>query len=137
MPRAFGQRLPPVFQLPALLNQPAPVQNTWYTILNTTPNCLIWEVDVRIDTTGETLEWRITIDGVVSTAIGNACLANTDYWGVPVLYNVGLYTEISAVSTWRSDRAFIVEGRSIKIEVRKTTAAGAGNLRGAVAYSRY
>ena len=29
---------------------------------------------------------------------------------------------------------FIIEGKSVKVEVRKTTAAGAGNLTGIVAY---
>ena len=55
----------PEHQEDATLTQAAPVQNTYYTVLETTQNCRLIRVTGRIETTGETLNFRITVDGQV------------------------------------------------------------------------
>lgn len=111
------------------LNQAGAVQNTWYTILDTTNNCRVIGITVRIDTTGETLEVQITADG--ETINGSvAANANTNY--CVYLNNAANSAEELNLKN-DSDpqyKAFLLEARSVKIEVRKTTANGAGNLRG-------
>lgn len=131
---------PPKHQADATLNQAAPVQNTWYTVLNTTANARIYMIEVGIATTGETLEVKLTIDGQTYTTPGFACPADS--------YAAGAWS-FGGAATNRlvfrlmsgSDRCVMpyapIEGRSVKVEVRKTTAAGAGNLIGKVIYAKW
>lgn len=135
MPEAH-RNINPVFehQPIASLDQAAPVQNTWYTILDTTTNVRIYGINYYVQATGETLELRLTIDGEVYTSTVVA-VANTPYCVYFDLSAGGLiFNEVAGLLM--QERAFLIEGRSIKVEVRKTTAAGAGNLRGNVFYAR-
>ena len=123
------------YQTPATLNQAAPVQNTWYTILDTTTHCRIYEIAVNIEDANETLEIQVTIDGQTIGATAKAATHSTTYY---------VYRESDAINRvntlildnalTKSIRAFQLEGHSVKVEVRKTTAAGAGNLTGIVTY---
>jgi len=136
MPKAHGPPyLPARLMLPARIDQAAPVQNTWYTVLDTTLNVIVYTISVRVETTGETLEARITADGnVYTTSI--AAVAATTYWiiaqhpepNLPV--TASDYSGVSCAAQYFTH----IEARSIKVEVRKTTAAGAGNLRARVNY---
>ena len=124
------------YQAPATLNQAAPVQNTWYTILNNTPNCRVYNVSVNVEDTNETLQLRVEVDGQVYNSVGVACTHSTLYYPYhfPDSINLGASIGLTATVGDMQRRAFVVEGRNIKIQVRKTTATGAGNLTGLVSY---
>jgi hypothetical protein len=122
-------------QADALLAQAAAAQNTWYTVLDTTPNVRINIVTIAITVANETLEFRATVDG--QTLTGNvAATFGTDY---------EIYMNPSTQSASRLnasanayDFAFMAaaEFKSFKLEARKTTAAGAGTLYCRVNYDR-
>jgi len=127
--------MPHVFehQAPAILNQAAAIQDQWYTVLDTTRNVRIYVFYARMDTADETIEGRITVDGqtILVTAIN--LTAGTTYFArraadptAETLYWDNVMTQ--------KETPFLLEGRSILIEIRKTTAAGANNLRALVAY---
>lgn len=135
--KKFNPFLPvPEYQAAATLNQAAPVQNTYYTILDTTLHCRIWSVSVLIATTGEDLNLRITIDGEIIVGTTLAAANDTNYYMRKRLNATGMAYTLDSTD-YGSTNAFQFEGRSVKIEVRKTTANGAGNLKGCVAYSKY
>ena len=129
---------PPEYQAPATLNQAAPVTDTWYVILDTTENGVIYQVSVNVEDANEDLEVRITIDGEVLTHSGWTANHSTTYY---------IYLFADAIN--RSDRLYHstdfrlilyhapLGGHSVKVEVRKTTATGAGNLMGIVEYGVY
>lgn len=126
----------PVHQADTILDQANPVQHTWYTILDTTPNCRLIVANVAVQVADETLEIRITVDGHVYAG-SKAATAGSDYstvWGDGVI--VSVITLQGATSQYRS-YGFLVEGRAIKVEVRKTTALGAGNLQGRVVHAKW
>lgn len=107
------------------LDQDTPVQNTWYTVVDK-QNCNIYFVTVRVNDTGETLEFKATIDGVVYTG-SQAALATTWYY----LYKSAISTAALLTSTsqfnfmWNDS----LSCRAFKLEVRKTTASGTGTLK--------
>jgi len=133
-----GQGLEQVYeyQPPAVLNQAAPVQNDWYDLLPVTRNCRVKQIHVNIEDNDETLEVRMTIDGEVMTG-SNACTHSTNY-PVGVHADAELMTDVLEFDTTPTHfgkyRSFLKEGKSIQIEVRKTTAAGTGNLTGIVTF---
>lgn len=139
--RINGKASPvPTKQAPATLDQAAPVQNTWYTILSTTVNCRLETLGVYVATTGETLEVRATIDGQTIASSGFAAAANTIYFigrGIDVNGGLEKLAEATSANTIFYGAAFLFEAKSIKVEVRKTTAAGAGNLKGIACYSKW
>jgi len=110
----------------AVLDQAAPVQNTWYTVLAATDDVRLYNVAMYISTTSEDLGIRITVDGnILLGAFGGAT--------VNAVYNTrfedagpdALRVENTSFATYK---AYFLEGQSVTIEVRKTTAAGTGNL---------
>jgi len=130
--------VPPEHQPDAVLTQANPVQNTWYTLLSTTINVRLYAITVMVETTGETLEVRLTIDGNVHVA-SIAAAANTYYYvfyrpsdGTLQLEPTGSLFHVNAVLGAKA-----LESRSIKVEVRKTTAAGSGTLNGRAVYGRW
>jgi len=124
----------PEHQADATFSQAAPVQNDWYTILDTTRNCEVHGIEIEVDVTDETLECRITIDGETLTG-GLGATAGTPYFILKTAESASLIwtTTIFAVA----QRYLPLKGRSIKIEVRKTTAAGAGTITARVQYARW
>ena len=123
------------YQTPATLDQAAPVQNTWYTILDTTNNAIINGISVNVEDTDETIEVQLTIDG--ETLSGSvAATHSTSYY---VRHSLNGILRIDGLALGTTDyaqyRPYMIEGKSIKVETRKTTANGAGNLTGVVAYS--
>ena len=119
-------------QAHATLSQANPVVNNWYTVLNTTSNVRLYAICCRVADTAETLQVRLTIDGQTLTDSFEATADTTyynylrftdaDLWFQTTTYLVGVYTYI--------------EGRSVKVEVRKVTNAGAGTITGRVVYAR-
>ena len=132
----YGGRIISEYQEPATLNQANPVQNTWYEILSATSNVRVYHIFVNVEDTNETLEVRMTIDGEVLVG-SNACTQSVSY-SIDMFGDAITRTDSLEFDKVPDDftryRAFLVEGKSVKIEVRKTTNAGAGNLTGLVMY---
>lgn len=102
-----------------------PVQNTWYTVLNTTANVRLYAVMIRIAVTGENLDIRITIDGQ-TYALGSTAIA-ANIWNYIYHFLTSAQLMNSTTVTLPMTYTFW-EGRVVNIEIRKTTAAGTGNL---------
>ena len=127
----------PAYKTPAVLNQAAPVQNTWYTVLDTTLNCCVISIAALVATADETLEVKATVDGVTIAAVSLAATFNTTYYVKLLTTETGGYLQLQASDGYAVYRAFLFEGRSVKVEIRKTTATGAGNLKCCVVYAQY
>jgi len=113
------------FQAPAQINQAAPIQNTWYTVLAATGVYThLHYVCLAVLVAGETLECEITCDGVVEVATIAAVAGN--------LYSISYSDQAGnadAFFPWGAERYDLnLEGHNIQVRIRKTTAAGAGNL---------
>jgi len=116
----------------ALLDQATPVQNTWYTVLDTVHNVKVFGLAAGVADTGETIEMRITVDGGTITG-SQVAVAGTSYRVHPYLLMTGITLTFSSSVLINSN---MCEARSFKVEVRKTTANGAGNLKAAVCYEQ-
>jgi hypothetical protein len=118
----------------ASVTQASPAQNTWYTILDTAMDIRIYAITVKVSTTGETLQCRLTIDGNTWWDQDITGTANTNYWEYKD-------NDPSAASDMKESATYVapayqnpLDGHSVKVEVRKTTANGSGNLLGRVTY---
>ena len=127
-PPAFWKRQPD-----AVLNQPIPVQNAWYTVLDSKRPARIYCLAITVLVTDETLELRITVDGQVITGSIGVTAGQNNY---AYIYTSATLTAIAFTTTPPQHRSFQTEGHSVKVEVRKTTAAGAGNLQAAVGWAK-
>ncbi len=118
-------------QTDATLTQAAPVQDTWYTALATTKNVRIIAMKFQIQTTGEDLEIELVIDGV--TYIGSqTAVAGTSY----LAYKNAGYSDLTTGTAGAHGAQYtFIEGRSVRIRLRKTTANGAGDLLGRITYA--
>jgi hypothetical protein len=117
------------------LSQAAPVQNTWYTVLNTTNYVRIIGIGVGVLVANETVECRLTVDCVVLPVEGKSLTFGNDYAVFLLPYSsTGLTTALCDWYEGCKEKAFLIEGKNVKVEVRKTTAAGAGDLKASVAY---
>ncbi len=114
-------------QAPATLNKAVPVQNTWNQLLPATESCRVYALGINIEDANETLQVRITIDGIISTFIDITATHSTPYF-IRREMNAITRTAGYAEQTTPVMTAFLCEGKSVSIEIRKTTAAGAGNL---------
>ncbi len=115
---------------PAYINQENPVQNQYYTVLDSTVPTRIKQMGFRVDTTGETVLCRVTIDGFVVSAAPRVATAGSMYWCYfqPDLDGNAVYNSSTLPTpNW-------LEGKTLKVEICKTTNAGNGNIRCVVAY---
>jgi len=110
----------------AELTQANPVQNTWYPVINATGGVRIIYLEVDIAAAVEDLECRVTIDGNVLTAIQPAAIIATPYYFL--LWANTPNGVIFNVTDNLVYRTYLLEGDSVTVEVRKTTALGAGAL---------
>jgi hypothetical protein len=126
------------YQAPAVLNQAAPVNGTWYDILPATDYVRVYQIAVNVEDTDETLEVQAIIDGETIQADDLACTHSTIYYGIRYLQPINRTDQIALTTASTIQlfdaQAFILEGHNVQIQVRKTTAAGAGNLTGIVQY---
>ena len=122
-------------QPPAVLDQPNPVQNTWYTVLESARDVRIILIVCGVLTTDETIALRLTVDGVVRTWTLAATAGQTNYVGLMATLT-GILLQYTTVASLLMYRSFMVEGRNVKVEIRKTTAAGTGNLQCLVDYAQ-
>lgn len=123
-------------QAPITVTQIGAVQNTWYTLLPTTLNARIYTADFTITDTAESLEFRITIDGQIISWTEVTCNVG-ETWSLGLKFDA-THNGLTATKNgnWQAMRAYLIEGRSIKIEMRKTTANGTGNLTGYCMYTK-
>lgn len=122
-------------QNPAELDQSNPEQNTWYTILPYTDNCRVYAVSMNVDDTGETLQMKIDNDGVI--IMGQPMSVQPDKPYFAYLWPNSFIGELSLRYEsigWQVIKAFLVEGHNVRVQARKTTASGSGNLTGLAAY---
>lgn len=122
-----------VTQTPAILDQAAPVNGTFYTVLAATGvYTRIFDIIAYVQTVGETLELEITIDGRLPIITPWAAAAGT-------VYEMIVSNSIAAEFTfagWHQYIPYINQyGHDVLIRLRKNTAAGAGNLRAKVHYA--
>ena len=110
-------------QAPLAFSQAGAVQNTWYTALDTI-NVRIYAGYLLCTVANETLEIRLTLDGQAPVTTSQAAVAGTPYY-----FNFGTANDLALTSVWLSVvKAFLVEARHLKIEVRKTTNTGASAI---------
>lgn len=123
-------------QATATLSQIAPTQNTYYNILAATARVRLLYVCAQIATTGETLQVKITIDGQAYTASVAATAGSTYYVYLSGLTAAGVptFTMTTTVTPLGGSGGNYLEGRSIQVQVEKTTANGMGTLTGAAWY---
>lgn len=128
MPAYQAPKRVPKFMAVASIDQAAPVQNTYYTVLSAV-NVEVHGMKIAVAVTDETINFRITADGVVSVP-AIAATAGTTYH---IILNANGFTlDTTDYSTYKQT-AFTA--RNLTIEARKTTNAGAGNLSASVRYS--
>jgi len=87
-----------------------------------------------IATTNETIEMRLTVDGNSITAVAAAYTADTTYYARISGLTAGNIVNSTTLYNLMSNAPLF--GRSVKLEIRKTTAAGAGNLSCRVFYGK-
>lgn len=126
-------------QADAVLNQAAPVQNTYYVVLNGVLTEL-YTLSICVATANETLQVRITIDGVVYDTGTVAAIFDSWYqvqWCQPFgglivptfdYDNTTPHMILNMVGT--------LKGKAVKVELRKTTATGAGNLKAIATHAK-
>lgn len=130
--------MPPEHQDPAFLAQAAPVNGTFYVVLDTTQNCHVMDICFEVRDTGEDLECEIVIDGK-TYIIALSAVANTPYTAYivkpgPVTAAVEEYG--GSNTDFQAYRGgYLIEGRSVRVRIRKVTAAGAGNINARVMYN--
>ena len=121
----------------ASINQATPTQNQYYTVLDTTANCRIISIALRVADTNETLELKLTIDGNSIVKYNISAAAGTNYYAT--ISQGAAYTESylqAGTTDFSQYRAFLIEGRSVKVEIKKTTANGTGNLQCSIIYAK-
>lgn len=143
MPGTWGsgnkQVIPLTHHASATLTQAAAVQNTWYDILATTLNARIYYLSVSMRTLAEDLEVQLIIDGNTYAGSQAAAVADADYYCYLVAYGSTTATSLAMTQntlTLVGLNTFL-EGKSIRVRVRKTSANGANSLNGIVAYGTW
>lgn len=128
---------PAKHQALVVLNQDPPVANTWYTVLVTVRNVLVYAFAARQinDEAGaKSLEARLTIDGVTITGL----VSFTD--SVFAFWRHSIEEEDLEVSTtaFPLGKAGVLYARSFKAELRQTTAVGTNQkLDGRIMYAKF
>jgi len=124
------------YQPPAVLNQANPTQNEWYDILPPTDNVRVYSIAVNIEDTNEDIEVRVTVDGEVSLGAQVGTAHSTAYFIITVpepITRTGTL-QYTIIAEFIRNKVFVVEGHTVQVEVRKTSAVGVGNLTGIVLY---
>jgi hypothetical protein len=123
----------------ALLDQAEPVKDTWYTVLEATPNARLFGMGLTVMGTDEDVEVRITADDaviVMGTVSGYYPITHEVAYHLYLFANYdGIYLTLSVDSTvgW----PLMLDCRSLTVEIRKVSENGTGNLKACVAYSTY
>ena len=125
----------PTFKVLAF-TKTAAVQNTWYTAFEGS-NVEFGGLGIGITVADETVEIRVTIDGVTILSTAGIALAFAGNKFTTALATMRITSGAPALAMGAANanldlptttgKSFI-KGRSVKIEARKTTAAGASAL---------
>lgn len=111
-----------IHQTSAVLDQANPISGTKYTVLNTTKNvriiCIMADVAWTVQPTP--LEVYVTIDGNTIRHYINNPATLTPYGASVVEHQPEGYQLLSAANGFAPYRAFLYEGRSIKVEAEIT-----------------
>ncbi len=119
----------------ATLSQANPAKDTWYTVLDFKKNCKIYAITVLVWTTNETLEVRVTVDSQV--LVGSVEASHTTYYYVHhKLYAAAASALAIDGNVFLLGHYAPLEGREVKVEVRKTTEAGTGTIDARVVYAK-
>lgn len=97
-------------------------QNTWYTVLDTTANVRLIHAGFKTSV-AEDLELKITTSTGTLTCTASA---GGDTFQYPIIHT-GTNTLGATTTDPGANRAFLLEDRSVKVEVRKTSANDAGS----------
>lgn len=118
------------YQAPETLDQASPVQNTWYTVGEVT-NCIIYHVGLAIEDTNEDLALKVTADGETFEGTVSGATHSTNYYCYFAGASVDGIDFMSSSSTSHNFGKYSpFFAKSFKLEIRKTSANGAGNLKG-------
>ena len=117
-----------VYQPVAELNQPNPGPTTWYDILPVTRNCRVLSASYSVATTGEDILIKVTIDGEVLEGPQVAGAATIYYIYLSHIPGDPDQLEFSSTLSLTLGKSFTIEGKSVHIEMRKTTTNGAGTF---------
>lgn len=111
------------------LDQANPVQNTWY-LVSDRPNVRVWSIVARVADVGETVELRVEIDGFTLNVPATALAAGTRYAVRRALASYADPLQFWAPAGQPIGSMCMLFGgcRAERIYIRKTTAAGNGNL---------
>lgn len=142
---SFGRKIVPTYVVNPvpLMKEPEVVQqaltqNTWYTVCDLS-NVEIADINVVQSTANEDLELRITDDVGVSTVISWTAVAGTEY----AIYRYANVTGAVGARYGQGTTLFstygfpMVKSRVFKVEIRKTTAAGANATNVRVNYAQW
>ena len=117
-------------QADATLTEVDPVKDTVYTVLDTTDNVRLLFITLNVAAFDETLHCQITIDGEVFTGSVAATAGVTYYVRKATnTATLGLSSTLYTTAIYNC-----LEGRSVKVEVWKSTEAGSGTLTARVVY---
>lgn len=123
-----------------VLDQPAPVNGTFYpligTLLEGEKNARVYNIAINIEDTDENLELHVIVDGITDAGVQIPATHSNSYRARKT-YNAitrvsGIVFEVDLLS----EQSFLFEGREVQVLLRKTTAAGAGNLTGIATWGR-
>ena len=122
----YGKTRREINKTVTVTTQANPVQNTWYTMLNEAAYVQLILIGAQVATTGETLELRVTLGGyteTISFAATAAAIYKTTVSGNPT---DGVILAVESGTQTRNFRH--LEGRGLKVELRKTTNNGVGTI---------
>jgi len=126
----------PEHQADAIFSQVNPISGTKYLMLDITKNCRVIGIDISCVWTVQPspLEIYITIDSVNYTAskVDPVSAAYYVVYAVPTSTGLSLIVGADAIK----ERAFLLEGRSIKIEAA-ITGGTVSSLFGRVKYAKW
>jgi len=105
-----------------------PVMNTWYTVLDTTKNISVLNLNLRHvnnESASKNLGVRLTIDGVVIATDLGSCTNNvTQHCKL-----LPTSDEFNTIGTNVQPNLYVrLNGKSVKVEARTTTAVGTNPL---------
>ena len=114
------QRMPAV-----TLTQDPPVQNTWYTVLNTIRNVNIRSLalkQINDEAAVKVVAWRVTLDGVANTYAVNYNNNEKRFMFLRETSDTTYWTTITV--PWAFGNFVTVFAKSAKVEIRITDAPG-------------
>lgn len=136
MPVTVPTKYVPAMQSDATYSGVA-VQNIWNPVLAATKNVRLINILFSMAVANEDLEVRIIVDGITYT-VSQTAVAGTIYqidrWGATTTAN-GLYA--STTTSGQTYISFLIEGRSVSVDIRKTSANGANTLSCRVVYEKW